>query len=130
MNGLDELLLECDAHGIRLSPDGDEGLTIDAPEDALAPDLIERMKVHKAELLAILRPRTDGSAIDLTDQAGETDEAIAPPDPCPECGSLELWETLTGRWRCLKCDPPTIARRLRQRAARLRSKRPVEATGR
>ena len=26
-------------------------------------------------------------------------EAIAPPPPCPVCGSLDLWQTLTGEWR-------------------------------
>jgi len=36
------------------------------------------------------------------------------PDPCPKCGSLELWESAAsdlmgltpGRWRCVRCDPP------------------------
>jgi len=49
----------------------------------------------------------------------ESTEVIDPPDPCPECGTLELWQTLAGNWRCLRCDPPTKARRLRERAARL-----------
>ena len=59
-------------------------------------------------------------------EAGETDEAIEvidPPDPCPKCGTLELWQSLAGDWRCLWCDPPTKARRLRERAARLKTDR-------
>ena len=31
-------------------------LTIDAPQDTLTPDLLGRLKTHKAELLALLRP--------------------------------------------------------------------------
>ena len=42
------------------------------------------------------------------------------PDPCAVCGSLELWETLAGNWRCRRCDPPTRAEQLRKDAARLR----------
>jgi len=47
---------------------------------------------------------------------------------CSECGGLEAWEPIAGdlfgatpgRWRCLKCDPPTKARRLAEKVARLR----------
>src|SRR5687768_5097553 len=53
---LADLLKDCDAHGIRLLLAGDGGLTIDAPQSALTPDLLGRLKAHKAELLAMLRP--------------------------------------------------------------------------
>ena len=59
MTALAELLADCRARGIRLIPTGDDRLTIDAPEDALTPDLIERLKACKGELLAILRPAPD-----------------------------------------------------------------------
>ena len=47
---------------------------------------------------------------------------------CPECGSLELWQSAAGDlfgltpgpWRCMKCDPPTAARRLAKAAERIR----------
>ena len=26
------------------------------------------------------------------------------PRPCPRCRGLELWETMTGDWRCLHCE--------------------------
>lgn len=56
MSDLAELLADCDARGIRLHPAGDGGLTIDAPQAALTPDMVARLKTHKAELLALLRP--------------------------------------------------------------------------
>ncbi|MGA2032820.1 MAG: hypothetical protein ABSG68_11220 [Thermoguttaceae bacterium] len=62
MSDLAELLADCDARGIRLHPAGDGGLTIDAPghplggSSALTPDMVARLKAHKAELLALLRP--------------------------------------------------------------------------
>jgi hypothetical protein len=54
MNGLAELLADCDGNGIRLLPTGDGRLTIDAPHDALTPEMIGRLNAHKAELLATL----------------------------------------------------------------------------
>ncbi len=141
MTDLAELLLDCDVHGIRLSPAGNDGLTIDGPQDALTSDLIDRLKTHKAELLTALRPAiepSDASAVwqaaldqldddpafpsDVmralraadahweidaeTDHAGESIEVIEPPDPCSDCGKLNLWQTLAGDWRCRRCDPP------------------------
>jgi len=53
---LADLLADCDAHGIRLALADGGGLEIDAPQDVLTPDLLARLKAHKAELLAMLRP--------------------------------------------------------------------------
>lgn len=58
-------------------------------------------------------------------------DAIIPLDPCPKCGSLELWQSLagdlcgrtSGTWRCVHCFPPIIAWRLRELAERLRNRR-------
>lgn len=55
MSNLAELLADCDARGVRLHPTGD-GLTIDAPQAALTPDMVTRLTSHKAELLALLQP--------------------------------------------------------------------------
>jgi len=97
------------------------------------------MKTYKDELLAMLRPEADSPKIDLTGAnavwhvaAEPVDDSepeafgpdgwpldsVAPDDvdPCPKCGTLELWQTLAGNWRCLRCDPPITARRLRERA--------------
>ena len=48
------------------------------------------------------------------------EDLLEPPPACDECGSLELWETLAGTWRCLHCDPPTTAIRLLEQAAAIR----------
>jgi hypothetical protein len=51
-----DLLVECEAHGIRLTLVGDDRLSIDAPQAAFTPDLLARLKANKADLLAMLRP--------------------------------------------------------------------------
>ena len=48
-------------------------------------------------------------------------------DPCPKCGTLELWQTLFGNWRCLRCDPPIKAQRLRALAAQIRRRTKTQA---
>jgi hypothetical protein len=48
------LLIDCYTRGIRLLPAADSGLTIDAPQDDVTPDLIERLKAQKSGLLSIL----------------------------------------------------------------------------
>jgi ribosomal protein L37AE/L43A len=59
------------------------------------------------------------------------EDCIVPPPPCPACGLLELWQDGTGTWRCLRCDPPTKARLLQRKAARLRrlARRQTEEVG-
>ena len=143
---LADLLAECDAHGIRLIVARDGGLTIDAPQDALTPDMLDWLKAHKADLLTLMRPEAPDADRPLRDDpfadwieqrgqdgelswthpdhASDNTETIDPPDPCPKCGTLELWQTLAGNWRCLRCDPPTTARRLAKQA-RLLSERIV-----
>jgi hypothetical protein len=51
----------------------------------------------------------------------DSDEITLPP-PCPCCGSLDLWETITGEWRCQHCDGAALrrSRNLLERATRLR----------
>ncbi len=168
---LADLLADCDAHGIRLALADGDGLEIDAPQNALTPDLLGRLKSHKADLLAILRRDPKAHAIDLADAESvwhaaldrlvgdprftpellaalrgssvawadsearderlavalegcglDPAEVIDPAElvPCPTCARLELWETLAGNWRCLRCDPPTRARRLAEAAERIR----------
>lgn len=56
MIGACDLLAKCHNHGIRLLPVGIDGLTIDAPQGALSPELLEQLKAQKRELLTLLRP--------------------------------------------------------------------------
>jgi len=51
------------------------------------------------------------------------DELPAADWTCASCGELAWWESLTGRRRCLACDPPTRSRRLAARATKLRGAR-------
>ncbi len=76
---------------------------------SMPDDLLKRLRDCKAEVLAVL--------------ANPWPETVDPDlSPCEGCGGLELWETLLGRWRCVKCDPPEVARRLLVRAERIRAK--------
>ena len=54
MTGLNELLADCDARGIRLLPSSDGGLTMDAPQDAVTPELLDELRQHKSDLLRLL----------------------------------------------------------------------------
>jgi hypothetical protein len=58
-----DLLAECEAHGIRLTLAGDGGLSIDAPQDALTPDLLDRLKAHKADVLDAIERFEERAAI-------------------------------------------------------------------
>ena len=78
---LGELLAECDAHGVRLLLADDDGLTIDAPQGVLTPDLVDRLKARKADVLAMLRP-TLAAAPALPVATGD-----APTTPVCPCGS-------------------------------------------
>ena len=49
-----ELLLDLGRLGIRLEAEGESLLY--SPRSALTPDLLARLKAHKADLLAMLRP--------------------------------------------------------------------------
>lgn len=53
----------------------------------------------------------------LGEDGGDWDNDTIDPDevpPCPTCGSLVAWQSLAGTWRCMNCDPPRVAQRLRR----------------
>jgi hypothetical protein len=58
-----DLLAECHSRGIRLIQADSGGLEIDAPQAALTPDLLDRLKAHKGELLASLERFEERAAI-------------------------------------------------------------------
>jgi hypothetical protein len=91
MTDLAALLADCEAHGIRLLLAGDGGLTIDAPEDALTPDLLGGLKAHKAEVLEHLATLNTAEAVGIfphgllvTANRGETHNGG---EPTCRCGS-------------------------------------------
>ena len=138
---LDRLGIQLVAHGDRLRY---------CPQSAVTPDLAHRMKAQKAQLLAILRSeatcievpdedpfadwielaRPDGSVSWVHPEHADDGTEVDPPDPCPQCGGLDLWQSVAsdlyglppGTWRCLRCDPPTTARQLQERAKRIKLK--------
>ena len=83
LSPLAELLAECDGHSIRLLVGDDDGLTIDAPQEALTPGLLDWLKALKAELLTQL-------ASNIDDPIGQDLSPIKrsnPPTPVCRCGS-------------------------------------------
>ena len=52
---LEDLLVDCETHGILLELNKSGALEIEAPKDVLTTDLLARLKAHKADLLALLR---------------------------------------------------------------------------
>ena len=57
-------------------------------------------------------------AFDENDAAGW--EIIDPPDPCPTCNRLELWQDAAGGWHSLNCSTPRRSSELLARAAEIR----------
>jgi hypothetical protein len=123
---VDQLMADLSRLGIKIEANG--GRLRYSPRSAVTQDIMARLKAHKDELLAILRPDPEGKPLGPD---GWPVDSIEPPSPCPSCGRLELWESAAGDlcglrpglWRCLMCDPPEAARRLRERAVRLKPSR-------
>jgi len=123
-----DLLTDLGRLGVELVADGDRLRY--RPQSALTPDLADRLRSHKAELLAILGSTVRPEAANLPIGPGASirwEESIDPPDPCPGCGGLVFWWNVLGDRRCMKCDPPhPRARRLRQLAQQLRNKAEIQ----
>jgi hypothetical protein len=77
-------------HGLHLEADGDEIRY--RPASRMTPELLEGIRLHKAELLEILRlPSFEG----------------LPRASCPSCGGTDLWLGARGlTWLCVVCTPP------------------------
>lgn len=93
-----ELLAECAARGIRLSAAAGGGLDIDAPQDILTPELLARLKSHKAELLAMLPSASQATGIDPTDLIWQAalDRLAGDPDFPPDV--MEVLRVASLRW--------------------------------
>ena len=85
---LADLLAACEAQNVLLIPTGDGELTIESPPYALTPELLGRLKAHKAELLALLRPKSEAAvAVPVPTRTAEAEPEVA---VC-RCGSTS-WQ--------------------------------------
>ncbi|MBI5138169.1 MAG: hypothetical protein HZA24_12680 [Nitrospirae bacterium] len=103
-----DLLTALRVRCIRLQPSGG-GLSVRAPKGALTPDLVEALREHKADLLALLQER---AADHLTGISREVMEAGAVPiwpvawkHPllCQDCGEVP-WGAAGAALRCPWCQ--------------------------
>jgi hypothetical protein len=131
MDGL-MLLEEAKAVGLTVLADG-QRLVIRGPRSS--EDIAQRLLEHKAAVLeAIAKDPLAGTIfggkwIEKLNHEGKAYwehpgtghiEDIEPPDPCPKCNNLELWQNALGDWRCMLCDPPTTSQRLLKLVAKIR----------
>jgi hypothetical protein len=136
--------LECHGEQLRFSPQSAVSPELRQRMTAHKGELLAILKTDRDRPPAFFCPwcrspnlvdDSDGLRCDACDRLAwlETDVGITRADvatdiidevdlltPCSTCGTLELWQTLVGNWRCQRCDPPTTARQLRQMATRLR----------
>ena len=103
------LLAECNAHGIRMAATADGGLTIDAPRQAITPDLVARLKAHKAELVALLEPTPEVvpvAVVSIHEFATAT-PTKRPAAPCrcggAECRDVPIHGGRSARRDCARC---------------------------
>lgn len=101
-----------------------------SPQSAVTGSLLEQLKLHKADLLAMLRPsggfeeqpQDDKPVAGLVPVAGsviEWADCVEPPEPCPSCGGITVWWDPLGGQHCMTCEPPTASRKLRRDAERI-----------
>lgn len=95
------ILKEFAANGIRLEAHGE--ILRYAPHNAITPELLTLAKTHKQVILKALRPLPQTA--EANEDWPETIDARNV-TPCPECGTLALWQSMANKWRCLRCDPP------------------------
>lgn len=123
-----ELLAECHARQINLQALGGQ-LDIDAPAGELTPELLQRLRDCKAELLAMLQALGADGPQDLP--GGDPLGA----DGCPDlAGDWQEYIAADGRLGWVRADvagleyrdwPGPTARRLMDEARRLRARYPV-----
>jgi hypothetical protein len=106
MSGSSELLTDCRAHGVRLVLAGNDNLMIDAPRDVLTPDLLERLRAHKAELVALLRPMPD---VAPDPRVAAQDAPTEPTTSVCRCGSttwrdVPIHDRRSVRRDCVRCE--------------------------
>lgn len=92
---------------------------------AAAPPLPEVEPVAVAELAVVEVAASDANPEAREPEPAHDDDDVIEIDwneidPCPTCGSLEKWWSMTGQERCQNCDYPSRAMFFLQQAAYLR----------
>ncbi len=118
----------------------DDDLRAIVPAGVLTEEAAAVLKEHKQDLLKIL-PSGEREAIQWVEDlppaeaeavvdtaCREWDEIVSEawPEPCGQCGASELWQNALGRWRCIKCDPPTQSIKALNRAGRIRRRHKIK----
>lgn len=88
-----EILVELKRQGIRIWL-GEDGLKL-SPKSKLTPELIEKIKTHKDQIINNLRNQ----------EATRINEP-QPQKPCYICGDYNWWLSIYGKWVCGTCHPP------------------------
>jgi len=128
-----ELLIELRSFDVVLTTSGGDALQVDAPVGALSAAVVEQIRRHKPELLRIVAANEalnappvsepDGTEAEVESREGLVEHIdLAELAPCPTCGTLELWQSMTGDWRCERCDPMTRGLAFVERAERIRQR--------
>ena len=94
------------------------------PQASVTSEDLALLRRHKAELLRLVGEDTHGAAASVGLNGWPLDCIdLSQLWPCPLCGTLELWQSMTGDWHCERCDPPTPhAIAFMERAERIRKR--------
>jgi hypothetical protein len=80
------------------------------PLDRLSAVVRESLRQLKPELIEYLSGRRVDDYV-VGDIPLPDDLDLIEPDEvpvCPQCGLMEMWQSVLGNWRCERCDPPSI----------------------
>lgn len=112
------ILETCCDRGIMLNVAG-ERLSVDAPKEAITPNLLDGLQQHKASLLDLLRrSKSEQEAVQCNAEhhnaipvgtASNLDiaiwaECVEPREPCPTCDGLIFWWDVLGGQHCRICE--------------------------
>ncbi len=111
MRELVDLLVDLDAAGIEQLTVIDGKLRF-RPVERMTPDLLRRLREHKAPLLAHLPGGARLPEEPVLDGDGWPAGSYTP-EPCAACGALERWQDAIGAWHCQTCDQAGLDRSLR-----------------
>ena len=110
MHELVDLMTDLDAAGVEQLTVVDGQLRF-RPVEKMTPDLLGRLREHKAALVAHLPGGEPAPEEPVLDVDGWPFDSFVP-EPCAACGGLERWQDATGAWHCQQCDRAALDRSL------------------